>query len=204
MAVLYIVLGILALILCLSLFTNMTLLITVQKKHGDELKTEVSLSVLGKPVDILPFIKKNGRKKDKTEKNANNKNDKTRRSNRGEKLGSFIKNLAKGRYTYLLSKRCIKKKIRVETFDFRLKFGLDDAAHTGIAVGTAWGGLYNIFALVDKLFTVKNHNFEITPVFDGEYLDMDFKTKIRFSISNIISLAVVIFVNYMKSEKIYK
>lgn len=207
MAVLYIVLGILVLLLCLTLFTKMTLSVKAQKRNGGELETEFSLSIFGKPVDLSPYIKRsNGKdKKEKNKKNDSEKSDEeSEKKPLREKLEDILRNIAIGRYTYLLSKKSIKKKIRLDCLDFALSFGLDDAAHTGIATGAAWGSLYNIFSFIDRLFTVKSHNFKITPVFDGEYLDMDFETKIRFSILNIVSLASVIFINYIKSEKIYK
>lgn len=201
MAALYIVLGILALLLCLALFTKMTLAVKARKKNGEELETEISLSVFGGRVDLSPLMKKSSGGKDKKEKNENNKENDGEKKPISGRLKTVVNGIKRGKYTYLLSKKSIKKKIKLECLDFSLVFGLDDAAHTGIATGAAWGSVYNIFSFVDRLFTIKGHSFKITPVFDGEYLDMDFETKIRFSISNIVSLASVIFINYIKSEK---
>lgn len=82
-----------------------------------------------------------------------------------------------------------------------MTFGLDDAAHTGIATGAVWGSVYNIFGFLDRLFTIKSHNFSITPVFDSEAFEMSFESKIRFSISNLIAIGFAVFINYIKSGR---
>lgn len=201
MIVLYIILIILALILCLALFSKLTFIIKLQKPFSGSFNWQLSLFVLGKPVDISSVIKKvkePGIRKAKKEMQLEETDEKPKKSLR-EKIHNLIVNIERGRYTYLLSKRYVKKKIKIESLNFDMVFGLEDAAQTGISTGAAWAGLYNVFGFIDRLFAVKSHKFNITPVFDGEKLSVVFESKIRFSVSNIISLAVAVGMNYLKS-----
>ncbi len=198
--VLYIVLIILVLFTVAVLFTKMSLLIKVGKPHDGDFKAELTLSVLGQSIDLSQFIKddkKTSKQADKSEK----KKTKKAKPPLGERLHKLRVNIERGRYTYLLSKRYVRKKIKMLNLDFHMTFGLDDAAHTGIATGAAWGSVYNIFGFLDRLFTVKSHKFNIIPVFDGECFDFAFETKLRFSLSNLVAIAFAVFTNYLKAKR---
>ena len=195
--VLYIILLISALLLLLVLFAKISLAIKLSKPNGENFKHEISLYVLGQPVDLSSFIKA---EKNHDVKSASEKAEKRKKPALSERLHNLRIDIERGRYTYLLSKRYVRKKIKIDKFDFDITFGLDDAAHTGIATGAAWGSVYNIFGFIDRLFTVKSHKFRITPVFDAECFEMHFETRLKFSLSNIIAAAFAIFINYTKSK----
>lgn len=195
MIIVYIILIILVLILCTLLFTKMSLIIKLSKPADGDFKSEIALSVLGQPIDLSSFIKA-----DKQTEITPQTKLKKKKTPLSERLHNLRIDIERGRYTYLLSKRYVRKKIKMENLDFNMTFGLDDAAHTGIATGAAWGSVYNIFGFIDRLFIVKSHQFNITPVFDGECFAFDFETRLKFSLSNIIAVAFAVFINYLKAK----
>lgn len=198
MIVLYIVLIILALLVAVVLFTKISLIVKLVKPVDGKFKTEIMLSVFGITLDLSRFFEKDKKRDKKTDKPVKNK--KTEKPSLKERLHKLRVNIERGRYTYLLSKRYVCKKIKIENIDFDMTFGLDDAAHTGIATGAAWGSLYNVFGFVSSLFRVKSHKFNITPVFDGECFVFSFDTKMKFSLSNILAIAFAVMVNYIKAK----
>ena len=185
-------------VLFILLFTKMTLTVNVDKAMEGEFSKKLNLNFLGININL---IKPKADKPLKAESIKKAGNEKQKKEPLTEKLKKLAENIQRGRYTYLLSKRYVRKKIKVETLNFSMTFGLDDAAHTGIATGAAWGSVYNIFGFLDKLFIVKSHNFSITPVFDGEAFKMSLESKIRFSISNLIAIGFAVFINYIKSGR---
>ena len=146
MIVLYIVLIILALLIAVVLFSKISLIVKLVKPADGKLKTELNLSVFGMTIGLSRFIKKDKKPTEKTDKPVKNK--KPEKPPLKERLHKLRVNIERGRYTYLLSKRYVCKKIKIENIDFNMTFGLDDAAHTGIATGAAWGSLYNVFGFV--------------------------------------------------------
>lgn len=198
MLVLYIILIILALLIAVVLFAKMSLTVKLVKPINEKFKTEIVLSVLGINVNISRFIKKDKKPAAKTDKPS--KKTQKKKLTLKERLHNLRVNIERGRYTYLLSKRYVRGKIKVENIDFNMTFGLDDAAHTGIATGAAWGSLYNIFGFVSSLFKVKSHKFNIIPVFDGECFAFSFDTKVKFSLSNILAIAFAVMINYIKAK----
>ena len=195
MIILYIILIILALILCVALFTKLTLMVKVVKPSEGNFKSDIHLKVLGTDVDLSSFANE-----DKPEKPKGKPDKQMKKKPLRERINNLAVNIQRGRYTYLLSKRYVRKKVKIEKLDFSMTFGLDDAAHTGIATGAAWGGVYNVFGFADRLFTIKSHNFNITPVFDGECFALEFEAMLKFSLSNIIAITFAVFMNYMKSK----
>ncbi len=196
--IVYIVLIILALVLCTALFAKISLGVKLSKAKGEAFKSEFGVKVFGKSIDLSrlkkekPTVSKPG--EPQAEAEAEDK------PPLNERLHNLRINIERGRYTYLLSKRYVVRKIKVEKLELDLTFGLDDAAHTGIATGAAWGSLYNIYAFIDRLFLVKSHSFNITPVFEGECLDLKFEAEVYFSLSNILAIGIAVFTNYMKAK----
>lgn len=201
MTVLYIILAVLAVVLAAVLFVKMTLTVSISKAEGEELKKEFVLSVFGCKIDLSELADDSKNKPQKKEEKDKPDEEDKPETTFMEKLHKLRVNIERGRYTYLLSKKHIRKKIKIYNFDFDMTFGLDDAAHTGIATGAVWGSIYNVFGFVANFFTVKSHKFMVTPVFDRECFSFVFNSRIRFSISNILALALAVMINYSKSKK---
>ena len=203
MSGIYIVLFVIALILLTALCLKITLCVKSVKKTGESFKTEITLKVLGLRIDLLKYI----RKKEKPQKVVKEKSKQKEKPKEEkpfkEKLKALFVNIQRGRYTYLLSKKYVCRKIKIDNLDFSLAFGLDDAAHTGISTGVLWANIYNIYGFLDKLFLIKSHKFNVTPVFDDEVFEMDFCVNMHFRILNLVAMAFAIMINYIKSGKKY-
>ena len=184
----------------LILSLKITVDITASKNHNCKFQKDIKIAVANHKIDISKFSKK---KKPEYKKTGTEKKEIEfeEKDNFYEKLVKLRTNIARGKYTYLLSKRYVRKKIFVENVDFAITFGLDDAAHTGIATGAVWGSIYNIFAFADSLFTIKSHKFDVNPIFNGEYLDLNFSAKVNTRIINILLILFAVFVNYIKTGK---
>lgn len=190
----YFVLLAVALIITVLLLIKITVTVYVTKHQSEKFSSEIRLSFLGITIDLS--------KKDKpVRKSASVRAEKEDTDTVLEKITKLRVNIARGKYTYLLSKRYVRKKIHIDKFDLSVTFGLDDAAQTGIATGVLWGGIYGIFGFVDSLFTVKSHNFNVTPVFDGECLDAKFNTVVKARVVNILAVAFAVLINYIKTGK---
>ena len=199
----YIVLLVIVLIILALLFLKITLSIKSVKKTGESFKTEITLKVLGLRIDILKHIRKKEKPQKVVKEKSKQKEKPKEKKPFKEKLKTLFVNIRRGRYTYLLSKRYVCRKIKIDNLDFSVVFGLDDAAHTGVSTGVLWANIYNIYGFLDKLFLIKSHKFNVTPVFDDEVFEMDFCATAHFRILNIVAMAFAIMINYVKSGKKY-
>ena len=105
------------------------------------------------------------------------------------------------KYTYLLSQDFIQKRLVLEKLNVSIEFGMEDAAKTGIATGAVWGLIYNIFALVTKIFTVNDHNFKVEPDYNNEKFLLSANGILKFKIVNIISIAFFVLIKYIAVSK---
>ena len=106
--------------------------------------------------------------------------------------------------TFSASKGHIKKSITVKYINLDMDFGLGDAALTGISTGVLWGVIYSAFALVCKLFTVKEHKFSIDPIFNKNIMKINLDGVVYTRLIDILTAAVIIFKNYSKAKKLFE
>ena len=106
--------------------------------------------------------------------------------------------------TFSASKGHIKKSITVKYVNFSMDFGLGDAALTGISTGVLWGVIYSAFALVCKLFTVKEHKFSIDPIFNKNIMKINLGGVDYTRLVEILAAAIIIFRNYSKAKKLFE
>ncbi|MBC8595807.1 DUF2953 domain-containing protein [Qingrenia yutianensis] len=106
--------------------------------------------------------------------------------------------------TFSASKGHIKKSITVKYVNFSMDFGLGDAALTGISTGVLWGVIYSAFALVCKLFTVKEHKFSIDPIFNKNIMKINLGGVVYTRLVDILAAAIIIFRNYSKAKKLFE
>lgn len=185
------------------LFLKITVEAVVDKENGEKTKTDFKLLLAGIEIDVTKFFnnKKTTEVLKQYQANVEKETDESDGDSFAEKLAKFRVNIARGKYTYLLSKRYVRKKIAVENLDFSIRFGLGDAAQTGIATGAVWGAIYNIFSFIDSLVIVKSHNFNVTPVFECSGIAYKFNAKIQCRIVNIIAVAITVLMNYIKTGR---
>ena len=146
-------------------------------------KTSITVKVFG--ITIYSSKKRKSSSKDRTDESK----DKIPflKENTGE-----LKKLLKS--VYSLS----KKEITIEELNLYYKFGLGDAAMTGIYSGGVYTLLHGFGAFVYNNFKVKKQQIDILPDFDNNI--NDFKTRIVFKLKiiNIIKFAAKLALNLIK------
>ncbi len=118
-----------------------------------------------------------------------------------EKLYDIYTEFNKVKYTYYYSQDFIRKRIVFKKLNVDVSFGMSDAAKTGIATGAIWGLLYNMLALLTKVVTVKNHNFNVEPDYNSEKFLFSVNGIINFRLVNIISILIFVLIKYIKVSK---
>lgn len=195
----YIVILAVVLAFAILLLTKVTADVAVRKKEDAPFKADYNIRVASFPIKLKKRIKK-------ADKPITDSDDMSVSQEGGEdpilvKISRLRTNIARGKYTYLLSKRCVKRKIHITSFDLSVTFGLGDAAETGVVTGALWGGIYGVFGFVDSLFTVHSHEFKVVPVFEDECLEVEFYAAAKTRVINIIALALAVWTNYLKTGK---
>lgn len=200
MTVLYTILGILALlviILLAVLFVKVRMVFSFTKKHGESAENSIKITFFGskKGVDL-----KNLSWKSKENKEVKSKDDEKFL----DKIKGYIKTFKIMKEVYSKNKYFIKERLVLENTDVSVKFGLGDAAVTGIATGAVWTLLYSILAFLGCIGTVRDHNFEVAPVYNETGFEMDVNGIISFRLINIIRVVVKLVRTYRAVIKVNK
>ena len=198
MNIILIVLAIIVFIIAITLIVRVKARLFMTGANGKKFTAILTIKVLWKKIDIQ-LLGKEKNEKD-TPKDTDKPTEKEKTSIL-EKLSRICKMLEKSRLTYVMSRKTLKKRITFENIYLALTFGLDDAARTGIATGSVWGVVYNLFALLCRVSNVKNHKFNITPDFEKECYDIVFEGILTLSLANIICICAVVYRNYRKACK---
>ena len=165
------------------------------------LKANVSFLLLGgtdklcvKAGLMVPVIKvfDSDKKKKKKEPEKEEKQEEEEHGESGEKekkkKKSFedikkILNLAADTFAFL------KKHLVILKLKLHFHMGLDDAAKTGIAVGSAWGFLYDFVSLCGRQFKLKKFSVHVAPDFTQEVFETDINVRISIRIIYAIIVA---------------
>lgn len=159
--------------------------------------SRINLGIFGGRVKIkIPDFK--GKKKNSLGGSKDNGDKSKKFLDKARELNNILDKVLK---TYNGSRNHIKKKIIVNNIDFYIKFGLFDAAQTGIAIGYIWGALYGLYAFICENATVKRHNFQVEPYYENYWLEIKTSGIIKLTLVNIISVALRIYFNYKKINK---
>ena len=154
MAVILVVLAILAFLIFLVITAKIKLIFEYKKLPGEKLYTHLSLKIGFIKLDrILNF-----KKKDKKEEKKPKETFMVRIKQIARTLGILKK-------VYTNNRHHIHKGLTVDDVEIHIKFGLFDAAQTGIATGVLWSALYDGLAIATVAGNVKKHFFEVCPVY---------------------------------------
>lgn len=194
-----IVLAIIVVIFAIALTLRIKARLFMTGAKGKKFTATLTIKILWKKIDIQLLGKE--KKPENELQNDDVKPTEKEKKNIIEKLDGICKTLEKSRLAYVMSRRSLKKRITFENIYLALTFGLDDAARTGIATGSAWGVAYNLFALLCRVSNVKNHKINITPDFENETYDLVFEGILTLSPANIICICAVVYRNYRKACK---
>jgi|GEM_PF-6962683 len=113
-----------------------------------------------------------------------------------EKLRKYYQAFVRVRYTWLKSKAKVRKNVFAQKLFLDVRFGLDDAAATGIAAGAVWAAAYNVIAFLSSVIRISEPEVNITPLFDDESIEAKAQCILSFTVANIISILISIGYNY--------
>lgn len=182
----------LALVLIL-LFSKVKVFCEYKKHPGEKLSSTISV-YLG-AVRILK-LKPQKHKKPKQQKEPSDET-------LVQKLKKYTQIIKRCKRVYAQNRFRIHSTLIVENIDFHIKFGLGNAAVTGIATGALWSLLYGTTALVSQVGTLKKHFFEVVPVYTEKGLILQGSVRLSVRIINAFILAVKLYMTYKKvSEEI--
>jgi len=201
MGVLYTILGILAfligIILVAVLVIKVRIVFEFSKTHGDKARNSIRITFFGEKVgfDLKDF----------SWKSKKNKEEKVEKDEKFlDKIKGYIKTFKILKEVYSKNKYFIKERMVLENTNVSVKFGLGDAAITGIATGAVWTLLYNMLAFLSCIGTVRDHNFEVEPVYNESGFSMDINGIISFRLINIIRVVLKLVRTYHAVIKVNK
>lgn len=192
MVILYIALAIIAFVVLFILTAKIKVFCEYKKYPGEKLYTDIRITFGGINVTKLISKKvsyKSGKTSEKDEKKLL------------DKLKSYARTISIVKKVYSKNRWYIRKRIYAERINFHLKFGLNNAATTGIATGAIWTILYGLLALLGQLGTVKEHFFEVVPVFTEAGFISEGRIKLRFRLIGILSVALRLYLTYKKVQR---
>ena len=192
MVVLYIIIAIIAVLIIFALTAKINIFYEYKKHPGEKLYTDFKITVGGINITKLLSgikVKKTGISTEKEQKKL------------VDKLKSFAKTLSVIKKVYSKNRWYIRKRIYAERINFHLKFGLNNAATTGIATGAIWSVLYGILALLGQIGTVKEHYFEVVPVFTEAGFISEGNVRVSFRTISILSVAIRLYLTYKNIQK---
>ncbi len=201
MYILYILLAVLTLLTIFTLTAKIKFFLEYKKYPGEKLYTDMYLKI---GFINLTGIFKNKDKLSATKKKMKDESCEDKEKNFIQKIKNFAKTFDILKKVYSKNRWKIQKSLSVEKAEIHLKFGLLDAAQTGIATGAVWTLLYNALAFLDTIGTVKKHFFEVKPVFTEAGFISEGKFKLSVRVINAISIAISLYTTYNKVSKQHK
>ncbi len=183
MLILCIIIALITLITAILFFTKIKIFFEYKKYPGEKLYKEIKVSVGFIALD--KFTKKlfQGEPKPGKIKSKKKKNLLTEIKTYTELFKTVKKVYSKNRWY-------IRKALKAENIDFHLKFGLGDAAATGVMTGAIWSLLYSLLAFLCQIGTVKKHYFEVAPVYtEAGFI---FKAGAKASIRAISAISIIL------------
>ena len=196
MAILIVLL--IAILLFVLLYSKLTFRFVYEDK-----KFGFSLRFLGIRIDEKTFGKKTEkpvRNKKKSETDSKRKSEeekKTKKQQAGENKNNGLSSLntfLNDNLRYITKAlRRLNSKVVVKKIRFEYECGFDDAVVTALCYGAASGVFYNLYAYLQRHFTVKSTQVKILPDFNQERYDIAFEGIFTVRMVNIIFAAISLF-----------
>lgn len=84
----------------------------------------------------------------------------------------------------------LKKHITFKQVLLHIRFGMDDAAQTGIMTGAVWTGGTCLLSVINNTFGIRHVDMNVTPVFTEQCFDIRSKSILTAQFVYIISIVV--------------
>ncbi|MBQ8588559.1 MAG: DUF2953 domain-containing protein [Clostridia bacterium] len=194
MLILCIIIVLLTLIISFLLFAKIKIFFEYKKYPGEKLYKEIKVSVGFIALD--KFIQKlfQGEPKPGKTKSKEKKNLLSEIKTYTELFKIVKKVYSKNRWR-------IRKVLKADNIDFHLKFGLGDAASTGVMTGAVWSLLYSFLAFLCQIGTVKKHYFEVVPVYTESGFIFKASAKVSARVISAFSIVLRLYFTYRKLRK---
>lgn len=98
-------------------------------------------------------------------------------------------------------KAFIRKRVRLEKLDLDLGLGVDDAAKTAVMTGLAWGLVYNILGLLDRIIELCAPRINIFPIYNDPRVVIKAEAVAATNLAHILSIAFVIALKWFKYKR---
>ncbi len=118
-----------------------------------------------------------------------------------EKLKFWLKVLKILKEVYPKNRTFVQKSLIINDIDFHIKFGLSDPDKTAPAAAGIWAFLHSILSLASSLGTLKDHFFEVAPVYTEPGLIVKGHFKISIRLINALSILWKMYLIYRKLPK---
>jgi len=193
MLILYAIIILLTSLLMFLLFAKIKIFFEYKKYPGEKLYTDLRISIGFLKLDkhLNKLISNTSKKADKKSDNKDIK----------KKLSNYTKTFKILKKVYSKNRWYIRKRFNIDKLNLHLKFGLGDAAATGIMTGAIWSLLYSFLALLSQIGTVKKHFFEVAPVYTESGFAFQSSIKLSLRLINIISVVLRLYLTYKKVSK---
>jgi len=186
------------------LISKIRISIEYSKAKGQKFTYNISLSMFWGIINKRIHPSKKNKSLKKKHRDKTSSNDKT---SENEEL-SFFKKIKKYYGEFLIWKNVykknsckIRKTVHIEKTNLELKFGLGDAAITGITTGSVWAGIYNVIAFFARIFRVTEPKIEITPLYNELSCELRGECIITTRVANLIGVVVSIGMSYYFNKK---
>lgn len=160
-------------------------------------KAKVTVKFLG--IKIYPREKK---KQPTVEKTAEQE-ETTPKENKTESKLKELKETVKLVFDVLeLFKKYAHKNLVIEKFMFLYRFGLGDAALTGIYSGAVYAFVHSFSAYIYNKYKVKKQQIDVLPDFDNIKNELVIYLNIKVRVINLLKIGSIVFLKLMKDKEV--
>ncbi len=175
--------------LVLLLFAKIKVSLSFSKKAGRKLRTSLDISFLG-------FKIKTDKKKKEKKQSPKKDDDKEDDIKFFDKVKKYYTLFLDFKDTYKKNSRKIRRTVHFEKICLNVQFGLGDAARTGIATGGVWAGIYNVIALVARLFRISEPKVGVVPLYNEQKCEIEGECIISTRVANLIYTLASVGISY--------
>lgn len=185
-----IILGLLVLALVIaSFFVKVRVIFDFSKKSGKKLKTSFDITVCGFSIG--------SKAKKRTEKHLSKEDSQPEADvSFFDKVKNYYGLFLDFKDTYKKNSRKIRRTVYIESLCLNVRFGLGEAAKTGMATGGVWAGIYNVIAFAARIFTISEPRVEVTPLYNELKCELDGECIISARMANLIVALVSVGISY--------
>lgn len=100
-----------------------------------------------------------------------------------------------------LTKKYLRRKIRIKNLNISIELGTGDACYTGLVTGLAWATVGSIISVITNIFDTEKFSCNIIPDFSKKTLKLDLDCIFSIRIVNIIVVGLKMLIFYLKNRK---